>query len=53
MLEYRVRGMDERERVHATCEEKNLQNETACKSCAYKKMTILKSMLRNSMPGCG
>jgi hypothetical protein len=62
MLEYRIRVVYERERVHAECEERNLLNETSCKSYAYRKKTILKSMLINSilksmliniMPGCG
>jgi len=41
--------MYERERIHAECEE----NETACASYAYRKTTILKSMLIKSMPGYG
>jgi len=53
MLEYRVRGIYERERMHAECEERNLPNENACKSYAYRKTTTLKRFLINNMPGCG
>ena len=53
MLEYRLRGMYERECIHAECKEKNLRNENACKSYTYRKMTVLKSMLRKNMSSCG
>jgi hypothetical protein len=42
-----------RELLHVECKEKNLPNETACKSYAYRKRIILKGILRNGIPGCG
>jgi hypothetical protein len=43
--------MYETESVLADCKEKNLPNETAGNGYAYRKTTILKSTLRNSIPG--